>query len=113
MNLPSIPTENRSALLSLCRKFSSVIKTLIAIGQVDEIKSHAIFAHLVTKLPRHKQERWGSIEYDLSRHHPPRVADINDFKAFLDRTAGFEETLSFQPVVHLTTREKKISQRVV
>ena len=81
MNLPSVPTENRSALLSLFRKVSSVIKTLVAIGQVAELKSHAILAHLVTKLPRHKQERWDAIEYDLSQHHPPRVADINDLKA--------------------------------
>ena len=104
MNLPSVPTE---ALLSLCRKVSRVIKTLVAIGQEAELKSHSILAHLVTKLPRHKQERWGAIEYDLSQHHPPRVADINDLKAFLDRTAGTEETMFFQPGVHLSTREKK------
>ena len=42
-----------------------------------------------------------------SQHHPPRIADINDFKAFLDRTGGIEETLSFQPEVHLSTREKR------
>ena len=83
------------------------MKTLTSIGKVADLKSTITLTQLIGKLPRHKQKQSGVIEYDISQRYLTRTADMNDFDGFLDRIAGIEEILSFQPKVNLSTREKR------
>ena len=106
VNLPLVPIEHRPALLSFCRKVSSLIKTLTLIGQVADLKSTITLTQLIGKLPRHKQKQSGVIEYDISQRYLTRTAYMSDFKGFLDLIAGIE-VLSFQPEVSFRTREKR------
>ena len=101
-----IARDDRSALVRFCRKAMSTLKTLESLGRTVDV-SPIILTQLTAKLPRHKQEQWGSLVYELQRQDPPRDADNKDFYDFLERITGTEDVLSFRSDVQQPAREER------
>ena len=90
----------------------NTLKTLESLDRTVDV-SPIILTQLTAKLPRHKQEQWGSLVYELQRHDPPRVADNKDFYDFLERITGTEEVLSFRSDVQQPAREERKTRATV
>ena len=90
----------------------STLKTLESLGRTVDV-SPIILTQLTAKLPRHKQEQWGSLVYELQRKDPPRDADNKDFYDFLERITGTEDVLSFRSDVQQPAREERKTRATV